>query len=121
MVSKEQSYGELVSAQIVVQVSAPAGERWIATDEMLEPSSPSEAVAWTVTVPRRYAPGSTMEVERLNAVEEPKMFPGFRLTAVNAAPEKPTPATTSAVTASRATRARVLTRPPPAWRRAGVR
>ena len=38
--------------QTSVQVPAPAGERWIFTDVIDDPSSPSEAVAPSVTVAR---------------------------------------------------------------------
>jgi len=57
VVSSEQLYGEVVSAQTSVQVPAPAGERWIATEAT---PLPSEAVAPRETVPRMAAPGSVI-------------------------------------------------------------
>jgi hypothetical protein len=46
---------------------------------------------------------------RLNAFEEPKLFAGFALAAVKAAPEKVTPAVRSAAAARKIARARSLT------------
>ena len=48
------------SVAIVVQVPAPAGERWNAT--LTTPASGSVAVAVRPTVPRRFAPGSVSVV-----------------------------------------------------------
>ena len=48
-------YELVVSVQIVVHVLAPAGERWLT--KLVTPET-SEAVAPTVTVPRRGEPGS---------------------------------------------------------------
>ncbi len=45
-----------MSVSIVVQVPAPAGERWKTTESMPDP--PSDAVALSGTSPRRLAPGS---------------------------------------------------------------
>ncbi len=45
-----------MSVEIVVQVPAPAGERWKATEATPEP--PSLDPAARATVPRRLAPGS---------------------------------------------------------------
>src|SRR5581483_2949702 len=56
VVSNETWYGEPVAVAMVVQVPAPAGERWKATLAIPEP--PSVAVLERVTVPRRFAPGS---------------------------------------------------------------
>ena len=77
----------------VVQVPAPPGDFWIVTRVIVDPSPPSEAVAWSVTVAWRFAPGSVIVAERLKAFDAVKLFPLLALAAVNAAPEKVTPAT----------------------------
>jgi hypothetical protein len=82
------------------------------TDAMLDPSSPSEAVAWRETVARRYAPGSTIVAPRLKAFVAVKAFPELALAATKTAPEKPKPATRMAARASSPERARILTEQP---------
>ena len=55
--SKEIEYGEVPSVAIVVHEPPPAGRRWNATELTLEPSV-SPALALSVIVWRRFAPGS---------------------------------------------------------------
>ena len=55
--SKEIEYGEVPSVEIVVHEPPPAGRRWNATELTLEPSV-SLALALSVIVWRRFAPGS---------------------------------------------------------------
>ena len=74
---------------------------------MDDPSSPSEAVAPSETVSRRFAPGSVIVAERLKAFDAPNALPGFAPAAVKTAPENVTPVATSA---AMATRMRVLDR-----------
>ncbi len=54
--SSEAVYGSVESVSIVVQVPAPAGERWKATEATPDP--PSLAPAASATVPRSGLPGS---------------------------------------------------------------
>jgi hypothetical protein len=56
VVLKVAVYGPDVAVPIVVHVEPPAGARWNSTLETPEPVS--AAVAVSVTVPRRFAPGS---------------------------------------------------------------
>ena len=58
VVSKGVLKGDVISVAIVVQEPPPAGRRWKATDARPEPPvSPADVVS--VTVPRRFAPGSS--------------------------------------------------------------
>src|SRR5919197_3004373 len=109
VVSNEQEYGLVVSVQTSVQVPAPAGDRWILTDETEDPSSPSPAFACSVTVPRRYWPGSIIVAVRLKAFEAPNELPGLAPAAVKTAPENVTPAAIRAATARKLARARSAT------------
>ncbi len=56
MVAKVAPKGLVVSTTIVVQVPAPAGERWKVTDS--RPDWPSLAVALRASLPESSAPGS---------------------------------------------------------------
>src|SRR4029450_8782500 len=77
--------GDDVSVQIVVQVPAPAGERWNATDATPLPTSvasPSRA-----TVPRRLAPGSVRLTQgAVKSLAAPKPLPGLVVDWLNVAP-----------------------------------
>ena len=55
VVFHEHEYGVVLSVQTVVQLAPSAGWYWITT--LLIPDSPSEAVAFRVTVPVADAPG----------------------------------------------------------------
>jgi hypothetical protein len=58
VVSNATLYDEVVSVAIVVHEPPPAGRRWNATDATSEPPV-SLAELVSVTVPRRFAPGSS--------------------------------------------------------------
>src|SRR4051794_39851860 len=58
VVSNGVEYGEVVSVAIVVHEPPPAGRLWKATDARPEPPV-SPAVLVSVTVWRRFAPGSS--------------------------------------------------------------
>src|SRR3954454_18290031 len=106
VVSYAQVYGAVLAVQAVVQAAAPAGEVWNVTPAM--PRSDA-AVADSVSVPRRFAPGSASETATvLKSLAVAKLVPGLAEAAVKSAPEAAAWRGMSATSAPR-TRARSFT------------
>jgi hypothetical protein len=111
-VSHEQVYGAAVGAQTVVQLPAPAGERWNVT----ETSGRSElAVADRPTEERSGVPGLPSETATpLKAVEAPNVWSAWFEPATKVAWERPTPPEKAAAASSTASRRRrFIAGPPP--------
>lgn len=106
--SSEHEYGAATSLQTSVQLAAPAAERWIVTEATPDPPV-SEADAATVTVWRKFVPGSVIVTD--GGVQSPVVNALDRLgvAAVKFAPDRPKPTarqadTTIDASASAATR-----------------